>query len=286
MALSGIVNATKSAYQTIDDATGGFITRNNPLAGLLGFDRPANIADFKSNMATPAMTTQFDVLISLPAEVEAYIRRDVPQIAEELIGSQRAMRFKIEAAELPGRSIQTVEHKHYGPVRKVAYGSTYIDTTFTVVNSSDYRETRLFQYWQDYIIGRHRITGDTKPRDAGELFNTNYHNNYSSGSVIINAYDLINRKMKSVSLIEAYPLTVSPIQMNWSGDNIAKTQVTMTYRYTQDLTQYIADRTFAKALEKIKQFKDIVPKDGKASSFLKGQAITAGQIIPGAAKLL
>ena len=61
MAISGIVNAAKGAMGDI----GNFARANNPLAGFLGGVRPGNISDFKSQMTTPALTTQFDVVISL-----------------------------------------------------------------------------------------------------------------------------------------------------------------------------------------------------------------------------
>jgi len=283
MALSGIVNAAKGALtQQIGDI-GNFARANNPLAGFLGGVRPGNISDFKSQMTTPAMTTQFDVVINLPQAVRSYILENF----EDGIDVDRAiegLRFKIEAAELPGRSIATSDHKFYGPINKIPYSSTYIDTTFTVINSLDYAETRVFQLWQDYIVGQHRVN-NFHP-EAGANFNMNYFREYTNGTVIINAYDMSTKKMKSVSLIDAYPLTISPIQMNWGGDNISKSQITMTYRYTKDLVQYKADRTFANALETIQKIKNVIPKDGKPSSFFKGAATQAGQAIPGLAKIL
>ena len=279
MPVSKIVNAARGAIQD----TVGFAVSNGPLGGLLGGTRPGNISDFKSQMTTPAMTTQFDVVITLPTMVQDHIRQfytdsiDIDRVLEGL-------RFKIEAAELPGRSVQTAEHKYYGPVNKVAYGSTYVDTSFTVVNSSDYGELRVFQLWQDYIVGHHRV--NQQHEQAGQNFNVKYHRDYSSGTVIINAYDLQTKTMKSVSLIDAFPLTISPVNMNWNGDNIAKAQVTMTYRYTKDLVQYRTDRTFANVLEKVNRFKNLIPKDGKPSSFFKGAATSLGQSIPGVAKIL
>jgi len=281
MALSGIVNASKGALQDV----GNFAASQNPFAGLLGFDRPANIADFKSNMTTPANSTHFDVSIVLPQAVQEYIRKEFPEVAIAVLDDVRGLRFQIEAAELPGRSIMTSDHKHYGPTRKIAYGSVYVDTSFTVVNRSDYQQTQIFQIWQDYIVGRHRVNGQNINHDNARQFNVNYHKNYTDGSVIINAYDSTTRVMKSVSLVEAYPLTVSPVQLNWSGDNIAKTQVTMTYRFSKDLVSYRADRTFAKALEKLNRIKRAIPKDGKPSTFLKSQATRIGQVIPGATRL-
>ena len=153
MALSGIVNAAKGALtQQIGDI-GNFARANNPLAAFFGGVRPGNISDFKSQMTTPAMTTQFDVVINLPQAVRSYILENF----EDGIDVDRAiegLRFKIEAAELPGRSIATSDHKFYGPINKIPYSSTYIDTTFTVINSLDYAETRVFQLWQDYIVGQ------------------------------------------------------------------------------------------------------------------------------------
>ena len=86
MPVSKIVNAARGAIQD----TVGFAVSNGPLGGLLGGTRPGNISDFKSQMTTPAMTTQFDVVITLPTMVQDHIRQfytdsiDIDRVLEGL----------------------------------------------------------------------------------------------------------------------------------------------------------------------------------------------------------
>ena len=45
--------------------------------------------------------------------------------------------FRADACELPGRTISTSEYRIYGPIRKIAYASTYTDTTIGFLCSAD-----------------------------------------------------------------------------------------------------------------------------------------------------
>ena len=48
-------------------------------------------------------------------------------------GQHSSLTLRCEQAELPGKTILTVEDKLYGPVRKIGYGQMFIDTTMTFI---------------------------------------------------------------------------------------------------------------------------------------------------------
>ena len=71
------------------------------------------------------------------------------------VGTERELTYRAESADIPGRSVASVEHKfqNYGPVNKVAYGQIYGDVTVQFIMSQDMREKEYFEIWQDKMVG-------------------------------------------------------------------------------------------------------------------------------------
>ena len=54
-------------------------------------------------------------------------------------GEENDLMFRADSCELPGRTISTSEYRIYGPIRKIAYASTYTDTSIGFLCSADLR---------------------------------------------------------------------------------------------------------------------------------------------------
>jgi hypothetical protein len=63
----------------------------------------------------------------------------------------RYLALQCEAAELPGRTLQTADVKIYGPTFKVPYQSQYGDTTLTFLCTNEFYERKLFDRWIEAI---------------------------------------------------------------------------------------------------------------------------------------
>lgn len=129
------------------------------------------------------------------------------------------LKFFCELAELPGRNLLTTEEKIYGPIRKIAYGSSYLETSMTFLcTSNGMMEKRYFDNWMDNI---------NHPTN----FDANYYNNYIK-DITLNMYDETNLIMYSVLFKECYPTIVGAISLNTAAkDDYARINVTFTYRY-------------------------------------------------------
>lgn len=57
------------------------------------------------------------------------------------------LQFFCEGAELPGKSFATTEQRHYGPIFKVPYQTTYPDIKLTFNVGLDMKEKYLFDAW-------------------------------------------------------------------------------------------------------------------------------------------
>ena len=130
----------------------------------------------------------------------------------------RTMSFSCESAELPGRSHTTNTQQIYGPIRKIPYNSSFIDTTLTFMCSNNsIAEKKYFDEWQD----------DIQDPDS---FDVAYYDDLT-GLVSVDILNEQNATIYSVDMIEAYPLNVSSINVGWGQTNdYMKFSVTFSFR--------------------------------------------------------
>jgi len=164
------------------------------------------ISNIKSYFKELARPSRFDVLIVSPTT-----------------GSNR-LHFSCETAELPGKTFVTHDQKHYGVIEKYPYQHSYNDINLTFIVSEDMREKLFFDQWMDKV-------GSSK-----NSFNFNYKNEYTL-PVIITQYDLSNNPTYVVELIDAYPIAVNQLDLDWSTDGHHKLTVVLAYTYWRDTTK-------------------------------------------------
>lgn len=138
--------------------------------------------------------------------------------------------FRCQAVSLPGRALQTIDHRTYGPIQKIPYDSLFTDVAATFILSEDYDEKLLFEEWQDLAVGKYR-------NEAGynaTMFDVGYYSDFI-GTVDINRYDEAGSLTYVCTLNEAYPIMVSDINNSWDGGNELQTvDVTFAYRTFRD----------------------------------------------------
>lgn len=163
---------------------------------------------------------------------------------------ERDMRFRIEAVDLPGRNFILTEHKftNIGPYNRMPIGQTYTDVTLTIVLSEDLREKAYFEKWQNSMIrtgsgegygGGSEQEAMLAEQDAGLMFeNPNYvssefgHRYFDEfiGKIELRQYGA-GGDIKSIHVLnEAYPTMIAPISMSWGSDDIARLNVTVSYK--------------------------------------------------------
>jgi hypothetical protein len=167
------------------------------------------------NKSGIAKSSHFEVYISGP---------------EDFDGAERDMVFRADSAELPGRSLITIEHKftNIGPFNKIPYGQIYSDVVLTFLSSEDMREKYYFELWQENIMntgGFEQING----RFSRSGFSIKYFDSYL-GTVNIRQYGQ-NGSLRSVhQLREAYPISIAPVTVNWNDETPIKLSITFAYK--------------------------------------------------------
>lgn len=132
----------------------------------------------------------------------------------------RYLALQCEAAELPGRTLETADVKIYGPSFKVPYRMQYSETTLTFICTNDFYERKLFERWMDAII----------PSDTNNpRFPKSQVSRYMTDIRIIQ-YDDVVRQIYAVDLIDAFPTGISPQALSWGDDAFHRLSVQFSYQ--------------------------------------------------------
>lgn len=166
------------------------------------------ISSFKKDLARPS---RFDVNIVLP---QALI----------LQTNRQSLDLRCESTELPSRTLATAERKFgAAPIEKFAYQSTYNDLTMTFIVSGDMSEKVIFDAWMELI-------------NPTSNFNFTYKKNYVT-DITINQYDLENNKTYSALLVNAFPVSVNQLDLDWNSESYHKLSVVFAYTYWTNVTE-------------------------------------------------
>jgi len=171
---------------------------------------PSNITDFLGSFKTDiARPNRFDVTIPAPIPLLPYI------------STSRNLTLRCESAQLPSRSFATADQKiGTNPIEKHAYQSFYGQSEMTFIVSDDMSEKIFFDAWMEYI-------------NPTITFDTNYRNDYIS-TLTVNQYSVDNKLTYSINLIDAFPVSVNQLDLDWSNDGHHKLTVAFEYRYWQN----------------------------------------------------
>jgi hypothetical protein len=131
--------------------------------------------------------------------------------------STQSLSYRCEISQLPGRSLATLDRRTYGPAEKLPYLTTYNDIDLTFLIDGDMETKYFFDTWLDLV----------NPKSSNDF---NYKEDYST-TIQINQYDVTNQLSYSVQLIEAWPININQLDLDWSSDGAHKLTVTFAYTY-------------------------------------------------------
>jgi hypothetical protein len=164
----------------------------------------ATLRNFISSFRTDiARNNRFDVIILPP--------NGFPLVA----AYNRQLTLRCENAQLPGRTFDTVEQKTYGPIEKFVNITTYTDLDLTFIVDDDMTQKYLFDAWLELI-------------NPTATHNVAYKSDYCC-DMIINQYDVSNKLSYSARVIDAFPMSVNQMDLDWSSDGYHKLVVTFAY---------------------------------------------------------
>lgn len=178
----------------------------------------ANISTFINSFRDTelARPTNFNVVIPIPFGLST-------------IFSATDLSLRCDSAQLPTRTFSLVEQKTYGPVRFFPVQNAYENVTLSFICSDNMIEKSFFDNWMNIISVSTRTVTNTMRNRA--YFDFEYKDSYAV-PIIITQQNLSGGDSYKVSLMEAFPISVNQMDLNWSSiDMVHKLSVTFNYRY-------------------------------------------------------
>lgn len=135
------------------------------------------------------------------------------------------LQFRCERAEIPGKTIATVDEVSVGPTLKMPYETTFSDIQLTIICSDDMFERRFFESWMDEIV--------SLPGGHGQGGLVRYYDEFSKDSIMmVSQADSSGTRILDYELHDAFPIALSPMTLAWEETNTyQRFTVTMSYRY-------------------------------------------------------
>ena len=162
------------------------------------------IDDFKTNVTSFARPNLFEVVFSTRGN--------------KLISSglNKRLSFSCFQASIPSMSTLTTD-KDEG-YRSIAYQKAYEDVTLSFYVQEDMKEIKFFQDWMQMMI-------------IPENNRVGFYDDYTSTVEIKNLDRNENKPILTTILHDAYPKTLSAIDLNYDSADIMRVSIVMTYRY-------------------------------------------------------
>ena len=182
-----------------------------------------------SSRGGPALSNRYAVFITHPSASfnESQLRSgnllsDTTNRPARFIAEPRDLFILCDAVQLPGRQIETVDHKTSIKQYKKPNGylTEDVDMTFTLTN--DYYVWNFFNQWLDTIVVR-----DVR---GGQAHKVRFKHEYVT-DIIIQQIGRNNRETaKSVRLINSYPITMDAVDLaNSNQSTVAQCNVAIAY---------------------------------------------------------
>jgi len=144
------------------------------------------------------------------------------------------LRFLCSSASLPGVSalFADTRRQNYGTIERVAYGAVLpnVDCVFYVDNANTV--LRFFHKWMQNIVQFNTDGSDMSATSTGAYpFEVGYYDDYVTTVTIYFVDETAGFGIRSVKLIEAYPISLGDVSLNWaSTDDVATVAAAFSYR--------------------------------------------------------
>ena len=142
-----------------------------------------------------------------------------PSLMTGFMNSGRLITLFCESTSLPGQVIATTEHNVMGEHREFPYMKKYDNITLSFYIDNNFEVKGFFDNWLNSVSNtQNKITS--------------YYKDYIAPTVLIEVLPMDSEvSAYSITLHEAYPKGISPIQLSADSRDIAKIGVSLNYKY-------------------------------------------------------
>jgi len=129
--------------------------------------------------------------------------------------------FMVQSAQIPESTLNVIPINYFGRQVKVAGNRTFADWTVSIINDEDFLIRDGMERWSNAINGLR-----TNLRTARFATTAQYKTN-----AVVTQYSKIGIALRNYNFIGLFPASVSPIQLDWSQDDVERFDVTFSYDY-------------------------------------------------------
>ena len=180
--------------------------------------------------------------------------------AKSLISDPRDIAFLTESAQIPGRSLNTLDFSADRETKKLPNGFIDDDVTMTFYLTNDYYMKDMFETWMSSIV-------DTENYQLG------YKKNYQT-DIVIQQLNTTDKAMYGVKLINAYPIAISAIGLNNESEN-AFQRLQVTFAYDRYVPQNFLESSLSKIISAIPNIDSISLPDKISNGVKKFKKISS-----------
>jgi len=121
--------------------------------------------------------------------------------------------FMIQAASMPGSTIQPIDVPYWGRKIKIAGDRTFDDWAVTVMNDEDFKVRHALELWHNKI---NSLRGNLNTT------NSSAPNNYKSQATV-SQYSKVGQIVRTYTFYGLFPTQIQPIDLNWDATNQIET---------------------------------------------------------------
>jgi hypothetical protein len=163
-----------------------------------------------------------------------------PTPASDSLFDSELLSLRCESVDIPGRTLDTFDHRTYGPIVKYPRQSYFSEITLTFICSANYSgkngqfprtysglpEKRFFEDWMQFINVYPNGNGSENADYA--YHNFKYKDEYAR-TIEIRCYDTDDSVSFTMNLLRAFPTQIGSVGMTWTSEEVARLPVTFTY---------------------------------------------------------
>lgn len=187
-----------------------------------------SINEFKSVVASNngfLKDNKFVVGIARPRGLPSNLYNDTSSSSNDAL---RMLEFYAESVSVPGISLQTseVRRQGIGNLEKMPWGAAVTDADISFRIDKKSKTWNFFYTWMSTIYD---FNMSESPNHPTTLFELGYKNDYST-TISLFVFDDNGNLVIEIDLIDAFPLSISDMSLNWGSANIIKLNVKFNYK--------------------------------------------------------
>ena len=143
------------------------------------------------------------------------------QSMQSQLNGNEAINIFCHTCVLPQRSVMTYEHRQMTAPYLLPLSQRYEPIPFSFFSDSTMNTRRYFEVWQNTVLNIHNNT-------------MNFYSEYVA-DVEIRVLDAQGNPTYGIKLVEAYPMSLPPVDLSYSNNAVQNVTVVMTYKYWENL---------------------------------------------------